>query len=140
MNKQEFNKMMINLIKVFAEQSYCKRNKVGALLIGKNNNIISYGWNGTRKKIDDNCCEDENGKTHNHVIHAEENCLRKLWNSHEKAEMSKLYTTVAPCVNCASMLIDAEISQVFYINDYRKSEGIDLLEMNGITCIKFDDE
>lgn len=102
-----------------AEQSHCVRAKVGSLIV-KNNNIISYGYNGTPRGLC-NCCEDEHGSTKSIVLHAESNAILKA-----KSDITgaKLYVTLSPCFDCLKLIIQSGIKEVIYLNDYRKMEHL----------------
>ena len=65
------DKRYIRMAQIWAENSYCQRRKVGALIV-KDKMIISDGYNGTPAGFE-NCCEDENGHTYPFVLHAEAN-------------------------------------------------------------------
>ena len=85
----------IRMAKIWAENSYCKRRQVGALLV-KNNTIISDGYNGTPAGFK-NVCEDEDGHTLPYVLHAEANAITKIARSGNSSEGATLYVTTSPC-------------------------------------------
>jgi len=115
----------------YASLSYATRRKVGCVIV-KDDSIISIGWNGVPAG-EDNCCEDENGKTKATVIHAEDNCLRKLTRSHESAVGASVFVTLAPCELCAPRLVEAKVSKVYYCEYKPKHQvGIDFLLRNGV--------
>ena len=111
---------------IWAENSYCKRRQVGALLI-KNKMIISDGYNGTPSGFE-NICEDENDKTKPYVLHAEANAITKIAKSHNSSEGATLYVTSSPCIECAKLIIQAGIKRVVFSDPYRINDGIELLE------------
>ncbi|GAB6975718.1 deoxycytidylate deaminase [Prevotella falsenii] len=111
---------------VWAENSYCKRRQVGALVV-KDKMIISDGYNGTPSGFE-NICEDENNITKPYVLHAEANAITKLARSGNNSDGSTLYVTAAPCIECAKLIIQSGIKRVVYGEKYRLTEGIDLLE------------
>ena len=117
---------------VYSELSYCRRKKVGCVVV-KDHKVISIGYNGTPPG-EDNCCEDNYNKTLPHVIHAEDNVLRKLKGN--EAEGASLFVTTAPCIECAKKIIKAKIKDVYYLDIYRSSDGIDHLIDNNINCSK----
>lgn len=121
---------------IWAENSYCKRRKVGALIV-KNNMIISDGFNGTPSGFE-NICEDENGVTKPYVLHAEANAISKIARSGNSAEGATLYITDSPCMECAKLIIQAGIVRVVYRDEYRLTDGIDLLRRAGIQVEKMD--
>lgn len=121
----------IRMAQIWAENSYCKRRQVGALLV-KNNTIISDGYNGTPAGFK-NICEDESGRTLPYVLHAEANAITKIARSGNNSEGATLYVTTSPCIECAKLIIQAGITRVVFSELYRLSDGIDLLKEAGIT-------
>ena len=115
---------------IWAENSYCHRRRVGALLV-KDNMIISDGFNGTPSGVD-NICEDESGQTLSYVLHAEANAITKVARSNHASEGSTLYVTTSPCMECSKLIIQAGIRRVVYRDAYRLTDGIDLLKRAGI--------
>lgn len=131
MTKQDkFDERYLRMAQIWAENSYCKRRQVGALVV-KNKMIISDGYNGTPSGFD-NVCEDENNVTYPYVLHAEANAITKLARSHNNSEGSTLYVTSSPCIECAKLIIQAGIKRVVYGEKYRLDEGINLLQKAGI--------
>ena len=120
----------LRMAQIWAENSYCKRRQVGALVV-KDQMIISDGFNGTPSGFP-NVCEDENNVTHPYVLHAEANAITKLARSSNKSEGSTLYVTDSPCIECAKLIIQAGIKRVVYAREYRLSDGIDLLRQAGV--------
>lgn len=115
---------------VWAENSYCDRRKVGALIV-KDRMIISDGYNGTPSGFE-NICEDEDGNTKAYVLHAEANAITKVAKSHNSSEGATLYITDSPCIECAKLIIQAGIQRLVYSRKYRITEGLELLERAGI--------
>ncbi len=120
----------LRMARVWAENSYCKRRQVGALVV-KNKMIISDGYNGTPSGFE-NICEDEGGQTKPYVLHAEANAITKLARSGNNSDGSTLYVTASPCIECAKLIIQAGIKRVVYAEKYRLTEGIDLLKRANI--------
>ena len=120
----------LRMARIWAENSYCQRRQVGALVV-KNKMIISDGYNGTPSGFE-NICEDEAGVTKPYVLHAEANAITKLARSGTNSEDSTLYVTASPCIECAKLIIQAGIRRVVYGEKYRLTDGIDLLERAGI--------
>ncbi|MCI5980804.1 MAG: dCMP deaminase family protein [Sodaliphilus pleomorphus] len=123
----------LRMAKVWAENSYCKRRKVGALLV-KDKMIISDGFNGTPVGFE-NICEDEEGRTKPYVLHAEANAITKVAESNNSSKGATLYVTTSPCIECAKLIIQAGIKRIVFAELYRLTEGIDLLKRAGIDCI-----
>ena len=117
------------MARIWAENSYCKRRQVGALVV-KDQRIISDGYNGTPSGFD-NICE-ENNVSFPYVLHAEANAITKLARSHNNSEGSTLYVTASPCLECAKLIIQAGIKRVIYGENYRLDDGIQLLKRAGI--------
>ena len=127
---KKFDRSYLRMAQIWAENSYCKRRKVGALLV-KNNMIISDGYNGTPSGFE-NICEDENGVTKPYVLHAEANAITKVAKSGNSSEDATLYVTASPCIECAKLIIQAGIKRVVYRDEYRLHDGPDLLKQAGI--------
>lgn len=145
--KEKFKKAHMRVAFEYAKLSYCKRRQVGCVIV-KNNTPIAIGYNGTPSG-EDNCCEEEDGyflinsngekqwvttqlKTKSTVIHAEDNALRKLTKSQESAEGSSVFVTTAPCLLCATRLVDAGVKEVYYTEIYNNDEGINYLKKHNI--------
>ena len=120
----------LRMAKIWAENSYCERRKVGALIV-KDKSIISDGYNGTPVGFE-NVCEDEAGLTKHYVLHAEANAITKLASSTQSSIGATVYVTDAPCIECAKLIIQSHIIRVVYSIEYRLRDGIDLLERAGI--------
>lgn len=118
---------------IWAENSYCKRRQVGALVV-KDKMIISDGYNGTPSGFE-NLCEDESGQTKPYVLHAEANAITKLAASHNNSEGATIYITASPCIECAKLIIQSGIHRVVYGELYRLDDGIKLLERANIDVL-----
>ncbi|MBR6886771.1 MAG: dCMP deaminase family protein [Bacteroidales bacterium] len=127
----KFDHSYLQMAEVWAQNSYCKRRKVGALIV-KDRMIISDGYNGTPSGFE-NICEDENGVTKPYVLHAEANAITKVAKSGNSSAGSTLYVTASPCVECAKLIIQSGIQRVVYRDAYRLTDGIDLLRRAGIS-------
>ena len=120
----------LRMAAIWAENSYCQRRKVGALVV-KETMIISDGYNGTPSGFE-NVCEDAHGVTHPYVLHAEANAITKLARSGNNSDQATLYVTASPCIECAKLIIQAGIRRVVYAEQYRLTDGIDLLRRAGV--------
>lgn len=146
----------------FAKLSYASRRKVGCVIV-KENQVISFGYNGTPKGFDneceeinietkyyenpdvaiileedgfacnDGCCTKETQVTKREVLHAESNAIMKVAKSTMSCEGATLYTTTCPCFDCAKLIIQSGISEVYYTEDYRDMSGVELLQKANIT-------
>lgn len=128
----------LRMARIWAENSYCRRRQVGALVV-KEKMIISDGYNGTPSGFE-NVCEDENNLTKPYVLHAEANAITKLARSSNNSDGSTLYVTAAPCIECSKLIIQAGIKRVVYAEEYRLTDGIDLLRRAGIDVIYLNPE
>lgn len=132
MNEKQFllDKRYLKMAKIWAENSYCVRRQVGALLV-KDGSIISDGYNGTPSGFE-NICEDDEGKTKAYVMHAEANAITKVAKSSNNSNGATIYITTSPCIECAKLIIQAGIKRVVFSEMYRYSDGIDLLTRAGV--------
>ena len=120
----------IRMARIWAENSYCTRRKVGALIV-KDKMIISDGYNGTPSGFE-NVCETEDGVTKSYVLHAEANAITKIAKSGNSSEGATLYVTASPCIECAKLIIQSGIRRVVYSEKYRLEDGIELLRRAGV--------
>lgn len=134
MDKLEKNRLLderyLRMARIWSENSYCVRRKVGALIV-KDKMIISDGFNGTPSGFP-NICEDENDTTFPFVLHAEANAITKVARSNNSSEGGTLYVTASPCLECAKLIIQAGIRRVVFSELYRITDGIDLLRRAGV--------
>ena len=132
---EKFDHSYLEMAEIWAQNSYCKRRKVGALLV-KNRMIISDGYNGTPSGFE-NICE-EDGVTRPYVLHAEANAITKVAKSGNSSEGATLYVTASPCLECSKLIIQSGIKRVVYRDEYRLTDGIDLLRRAGIEVERVD--
>lgn len=137
--QQLLDKRYMRMAAIWAENSYCKRRQVGALIV-KDKMIISDGYNGTPAGFE-NVCEDEDGETKPYVLHAEANAITKVACSHNSSMGATMYVTTSPCIECAKLIIQAGIKRVVYNQRYRRTDGCALLERAGIetVCIELEE-
>ena len=137
MDKQkELDSRYLRMARIWSENSYCQRRRVGALIV-KDKRIISDGYNGTPSGFE-NVCEDEDHLTKPYVLHAEANAITKVARSGNSSNGATLYVTTSPCIECAKLIIQSGIKRVVYNELYRIHDGIDLLERAGVQCIRID--
>lgn len=134
---EKFDERYIEMAGIWAKNSYCKRRQVGALIV-KDKMIISDGYNGTPAGFE-NICEDESGATKPYVLHAEANAITKVAKSGNNSNDATLYVTASPCMECSKLIIQSGIKRVVYRDEYRLTDGIDLLKRAGITVEKVDE-
>ena len=123
----------LRMARIWSENSYCVRRKVGALIV-KDKMIISDGYNGTPSGFP-NICEGEDGHTYPYVLHAEANAITKVACSNNSSEGATLYVTASPCIECAKLIIQAGIKRVVFSEMYRITDGLDLLRQVGIETV-----
>lgn len=128
--QDKLDRRYVRMALIWAENSYCVRRQVGALIV-KDKMIISDGYNGTPSGFE-NVCEDENSETKPYVLHAEANAITKVAKSSNSSENATLYVTATPCIECAKLIIQAGIVRVVYSEEYHSSAGKELLERAGI--------
>ena len=132
--KQEIlDKRYLRMARIWSENSYCQRRKVGAIIV-KDSMIISDGYNGTPAGFE-NVCEDEAGVTKPYVLHAEANAITKVARSNNSSQGATLYVTASPCVECAKLIIQSGIKRVVFNELYRICDGIELLARAGVECV-----
>jgi dCMP deaminase len=127
------DKRYLKMARIWATNSYCIRRQVGALLV-KDKMIISDGYNGTPAGFE-NKCEDENDVTKSYVLHAEANAITKVAKSNNSSDGSTLYVTTSPCMECSKLIIQAGIKRVVYSEQYRITDGLDLLKRANIELV-----
>ena len=131
--QEQFDRRYLEMAKIWAQNSYCKRRQVGALIV-KEKMIISDGYNGTPAGFE-NVCEDENNVTKPYVLHAEANAITKVAKSNNSSEGATLYITTSPCMECAKLIIQSGIKRVVFCDRYHKEDGINLLKRAGIEIV-----
>jgi len=131
--QRELDKRYLRMAAIWAENSYCRRRQVGAIIV-KDKMIISDGYNGTPSGFE-NQCEDENDATKLYVLHAEANAITKIACSNNNSKGSTLYVTASPCIECAKLIIQAGIKRVVYSEQYRLTEGVELLQRANIEIV-----
>ena len=131
--QKELDMRYLRMACIWAENSYCKRRQVGALIV-KDKMIISDGYNGTPCGFE-NICEDEEGITKPYVLHAEANAITKIACSNNNSKNATLYVTASPCIECAKLIIQSGIKRVVYSEKYRLTDGIELLEKANIEVV-----
>jgi dCMP deaminase len=133
--QNKYDKAYLRIAREWGQLSYCKRKKVGAIIV-RGRMIISDGYNGTPSGFE-NCCEDNEGLTKWYVLHAEANAILKVARSTQSCEGATLYITMSPCKDCSKLIHQAGITRVVYLEGYKDNSGIDFLEKAGVevACI-----
>lgn len=126
-NKQiKLDKRYLQMAQIWAQNSYCQRRKVGALLV-KEKMIISDGYNGTPEGFE-NICEDKENVTKPYVLHAEANAITKVAKSNNNSNGATLYVTTSPCIECSKLIIQSGIKRVVFNDKYHNTDGLELLK------------
>jgi dCMP deaminase len=123
---KRYEALYIDIAKRIAEMSFAKKMKVGCVLV-KDDNILSYGFNGAPARFN-NECEDSDGNTLPHVLHAESNCLMKIAKVPMSCEGATIYCTHSPCMECSKLIAQAGITRVIYNSKYKEDSGFYLLK------------
>ena len=132
--QHKFDISYLKMADIWAQNSYCKRRKVGAILV-KDKMIISDGYNGTPTGFE-NICEDENNNTKPYVLHAEANAITKVAKSNNSSENATLYITSSPCLECSKLIIQAGIKRVVFSEKYQFDDGLKLLKRAKIEIVQ----
>ncbi len=131
--QRRYDQAYLKMASEWSKLSHCKRKQVGALIV-KDKMIISDGYNGTPTGFD-NCCEDENGSTKWHVLHAEANAILKVASSTQACQGATLYITLSPCRQCSKLIHQSGITRLVYANAYKDDSGIDFLRKANIEIL-----
>lgn len=134
--QQKLDERYLRMAKIWSENSYCKRRKVGAIIV-KDKMIISDGFNGTPSGFE-NICEDNDNHTKPYVLHAEANAITKVAKSNNSSKGATLYVTTSPCMECSKLIIQSGIKRVVFSEKYRITDGIDLLKRVGIEILNLE--
>tara|TARA_B100001758_G_C18344016_1_gene575988 strand:- start:209 stop:640 length:432 start_codon:yes stop_codon:yes gene_type:complete len=136
--QEKYDRAYLRMTLEWAKLSHCKKKQVGALIV-KNGMIISDGYNGTPSGFD-NCCEDKNQNTYWYVLHAEANAILKTAKSNHNCFGATLYLTMSPCRDCSKLILQAGITRLVYIEEYKDDSGIKFLKEAGINILQFNKE
>lgn len=140
--KDKLKRAYMKTAQTFAELSYARRLKVGAIVV-KDDRIISIGYNGMPAGWDNNCEDEiryEDGgvtlRTKPEVLHAESNAIAKLAQSNDSGNGATLFITHSPCIECAKLIYQSGICEVYYSEGYRDANGINFLKESGVQVEK----
>tara|TARA_R110002072_G_scaffold142804_1_gene288243 strand:+ start:12608 stop:13042 length:435 start_codon:yes stop_codon:yes gene_type:complete len=135
--QQKYDLAYLKMAQEWSKLSYCKRRKVGALIV-KDKMIISDGYNGTPTGFE-NFCEDEEGYTKWYVLHAEANAILKVASSTQSCHGATLYITMSPCQQCSKLIHQAGIKRLVYLEEYKDNSGVKFLEKAGVSITHVQD-
>lgn len=127
----------MNVAYEVSKLSYCENRKVGCIIVdGKGNNILSFGFNGAPRGFDNTCeCD---GRTLPEVLHAESNGITKLARCNSSSDNAILFTTTSPCIECSKLIIQSGIKEVYYSEEYRTMDGVELLKKANIKVEQYE--
>lgn len=131
--QRRYDQAYLKMAVEWAKLSHCKRKQVGALIV-KDKMIISDGYNGTPTGFD-NCCEEDDGSTKWHVLHAEANAILKVASSTQACQGATLYITLSPCKECSKLIHQSGIRRMVYANAYKDDSGIEFLKRANIEIL-----
>lgn len=105
-----------------SQRSKDPNTQVGACIADTNNRILSVGYNGTPRGLNDDefpwgTETDPLLDKHNYVIHAEANAILNYRGSLKDMAQATVYVTLFPCHECAKTLVQAGIGTVVYLDD-----------------------
>lgn len=132
-NHRKYLSMYFDMSLRVAEESKCMRKKVGCIIIAESG-MIALGFNGMASGQPDTWHNpnDTEHQSNPEVVHAELNALGKMLEQGVSAKGAVVYVTLAPCLECAKLLVRAGVSEVNFIESYRQTCGIDYLIKNGV--------
>ena len=135
MERPSWDQIWSDFSKLISERSYDPRTKVGAVVVTEDNTqVLSIGYNGNHRGGANSVDSAEPGLSG--LIHAEINALVKMDYNNPKRKV--MYVTHSPCLACAKLIINANIHEVKYLEEYRDTLGIELLKNFGVWATKLE--
>ena len=134
--QKRYDRAYLRMASEWSQLSHCVRKQVGAIIV-RGGQIIADGYNGTPSGFE-NACETPDGQTKWYVLHAEANAIMKVARSTNSADNSTLYLTMSPCKDCSKLVHQAGIKRVVYLDRYKDTAGLELLEQAGVEVVQFD--
>jgi len=130
------------LTEVVATRSTCLRRSVGALIV-RDKRILATGYNGAPSGLphclEVGCLRDQLGVPSGERqelcrgLHAEQNAIIQASLHGVSIKGGTIYVTLAPCVTCAKMIINAGIERVVYRDSYADQLAMQMLGEAGVT-------
>ena len=135
--QRQLDRRYLRMARIWAENSYCVRRKVGALIVKDQDDHLGRLQRHSlrvRKHLRGRNRQDQ-------ILRAprRSHAITKVAKSANNCDGSTLYITAAPCIECSKLIIQAGIRRVVYCDEYRSEEGLDLLRKVGIECVQIDD-
>jgi dCMP deaminase len=136
-SRPSFEKIYLDLARVLAQRSTCKRLAVGTVITSTDfRKVLAVGYNGNASGLPNSCDRDEPGNCG--CLHSEENAVINC--DSPRSTEKVVFVTHLPCVGCAKRLINlGNVRKVVYGQDYRVRDSIDLLRSVGIEVAKLDE-
>jgi dCMP deaminase len=125
-----FQEIYLRLARILARRSTCRRLQVGTVITSTDyRKVLAVGYNGNATGLPNECDREEPGNCG--CLHSEENAVI---NCDSPRSVEKfVFVTHLPCVACAKRLINlGNVKKVFYEEDYRVRDSLDLLRRVGI--------
>tara|TARA_Y100001973_G_C5157362_1_gene311576 strand:- start:189 stop:620 length:432 start_codon:yes stop_codon:yes gene_type:complete len=133
-HRPSWDSVWANVATAISKRSYDPRYQVGAIVVTSDNTqVLSVGYNGNYSGGPNEVESEVPGQSG--FIHAEINCLLKMDYNNPKTKV--MYLTLSPCKMCAKAIVNAGISELVYLNEYRDKTGLDILREAGIKCRKY---
>ena len=147
MKRPSFDEYFMKIAKIVATRSTCLRRQVGAVIV-KDNHILSTGYNGAPKGFrhceEVGCIREKlgvpRGERHElcRGLHAEQNAIIQAAVFGVSIKGATIYTTHFPCSVCMKMLVNAEIKEIVYLNDYPDDLAKEILKESNIKVRKLE--
>jgi dCMP deaminase len=116
-----------------AKRSTCARLQVGTVITDRRlEHVLGLGYNGNARGFPNQCDTETPGACG--CIHSEQNAVVKA-DGHERGKIA--FVTASPCVMCAKLLVQANVTHVFYREPYRKPDGLEVLKQGGVKTIHY---
>jgi dCMP deaminase len=134
LNRPDWDEIWMSMASLIAKRSIDPQFPVGAVIVTSDNQqVLSLGYNGMEKGGTNELDSHERGQ--GGAIHAENNALIKL--DYNNSKQKKMYVTLSPCKHCCRLIVNANVNEVIYFNDYRDQAGLEILKRAGIKVRKF---
>ena len=120
----KYDALYMDIARRVSKESKCPRKAVGCVIVAQSG-MLSIGFNGHASGGPNEWAYTDDGNPE--VVHAELNALGKMLEQGVSAKGATVYVTLSPCLECGKLLVRAKVKRVVYLNEYRKTEGIDYL-------------
>tara|TARA_B100000282_G_C31431072_1_gene353570 strand:+ start:159 stop:572 length:414 start_codon:yes stop_codon:yes gene_type:complete len=132
--RPEWDDIWMSVAHTISQRSIDPRYQVGAIIVSDDNTqLLALGYNGNYKGGPNSVESLNPGESG--LIHAEQNALIKL--DYNNPKRKKMYVTLSPCSHCAKMIVNANIHEVIYDEQYRDPAGIEIMKSAGLSVRRF---